>query len=84
LNISLPEDMKSWVDTQVNRGGYGTSSEYFPQLVRENQRRQARDEVNARLLAALESGEPVETTAKWWEARRRELAERIVKRKAKS
>jgi antitoxin ParD1/3/4 len=84
LNISLPEDMKTWVDTQVNRGGYGTTSEYFRQLVREDQRRQVRDEIDAKLLAALDSGEPVEMTAKWWEERRQELAERIAKRKAKS
>lgn len=84
LNISLPEAMKAWVDTQVAHGGYGTTSEYFRQLVREDQQRQFRDEVDAKLLAALDNGEPVEINAEWREERRRELARRIEKRKPKS
>ena len=76
--------MKAWVDTQVARGGYGTTSEYFRQLVREDRQRHFRDEVDAKLLAALDSGEPIEMTAEWREARRRELARRIEKRKPKS
>lgn len=82
MNISLPDDMKKWVDGQVDRGGYGTTSEYFRQLVREDQRRQVRDEIDAKLLAAIDSGEPAEMTVEWWQERRQELAERIRKRKA--
>lgn len=84
LNISLPEEMKDWIDAQVKGAGYGTTSEYFRQLVREDQRRQLREQVDAKLLAALESGEPVEATAEWWEERRKELARRVKERKAKS
>ena len=84
LNISLPKDMKEWVDGQVARGGYGTTSEYFRQLVREDQRRQFRDEIDNKLLAALQSGEPVEMTAEWREERRSELARRIKARKART
>lgn len=34
MNISLPESLKDFVDEQVTRGGYGTSSEYVRELIR--------------------------------------------------
>ena len=39
MNISLPETMKSFVDEQVSRRGYGTSSEYVCDLIRRDQDR---------------------------------------------
>jgi antitoxin ParD1/3/4 len=77
LNISLPEEMKDWVEAHVQRSGYGTTSEYFRQLVRDDQRRQVRDEIDAKLLAALQAGSAEEITPEWWEERRKELARRI-------
>lgn len=82
LNISLPQEMKDWVDAQVAQAGYGTTSEYFRHLVREDQRRQVREQLDAQLLAALGSGPPAEVTSEWWEQRRAELARRIQARKA--
>ncbi|SDF74488.1 type II toxin-antitoxin system ParD family antitoxin [Phytopseudomonas seleniipraecipitans] len=40
MNISLPETMKSFVDDQVNKRGYSTSSEYVRELIRKDQDRQ--------------------------------------------
>ena len=34
MNISLPETLKDFVDDQVRRRGYGTSSEYVRELIR--------------------------------------------------
>ena len=39
MNISLPDSLKSFVDDQVNQGGYGTSSEYVRELIRKDQDR---------------------------------------------
>lgn len=39
MNISLPDTLKSFVDEQVNQGGYGTSSEYIRELIRKDQDR---------------------------------------------
>jgi antitoxin ParD1/3/4 len=36
MNISLPEELKDFVDEQVKRG-YGTSSEYVRELIRKGQ-----------------------------------------------
>ena len=85
LNISIPEEMKQWVESEVERGGYGTASEYFRQLVREDQQRRVREAIDAKLLAALESGDPIEATPEWWNERRLELRRRIkAKRKGES
>lgn len=29
MNISLPDSLKSYVDSRVSKDGYGTASEYF-------------------------------------------------------
>jgi antitoxin ParD1/3/4 len=39
MNISLPEDLKSFIDGQV-AGRYSTSSEYVRELIRREQDRQ--------------------------------------------
>jgi antitoxin ParD1/3/4 len=40
MNLSLPEDLKDYVDERVARGGYGTSSEYLRELIRRDQDRE--------------------------------------------
>jgi antitoxin ParD1/3/4 len=39
MNISLPDQLKAFVDEQVNQRGYGTSSEYVRELIRKDQDR---------------------------------------------
>jgi antitoxin ParD1/3/4 len=39
MNISLPDQLKSFVDERVNSAGYGTSSEYLRELIRRDQDR---------------------------------------------
>jgi antitoxin ParD1/3/4 len=39
MNISLPEALKSFVDEQVDQGGYSTISEYVRMLIRKDQDR---------------------------------------------
>jgi antitoxin ParD1/3/4 len=40
MNILLPDSLKSFVDGQVARRGYATSSEYVRELIRVDQDRQ--------------------------------------------
>lgn len=58
MNISLPDSLKSFVDEQVSRHGFGTSSEYVRALIRKDRERQHLRDL---LLqgAASESTEPV-------------------------
>jgi antitoxin ParD1/3/4 len=39
MNISLPESLKSFVDSQVSDGDYGSSSEYVRELLRKEKDR---------------------------------------------
>lgn len=38
MNISLPEEMKAFIEAQMSREGYASASEYFRTLIREDQR----------------------------------------------
>lgn len=51
---------------------------------RDQRKRAERDAIDAKLLAALDSGEPIEMTKEWWKERHRELDRRIAERKTKS
>lgn len=42
MNVSLPDDLKSFVDSQVNDGNYGSTSEYVRNLIRRVRRRTCR------------------------------------------
>lgn len=57
MNISLPDSLKAYVDEQVSRRGYGTSSEYVRDLIRRDHDRQ---QLRALLLegGASAPGEP--------------------------
>ena len=60
MNISLPAEMKAFVDAQVADRRYGNASEYMRDLIR---RDLAREQLRAVILAGLESGPAVEWTA---------------------
>ncbi len=53
MNISLPETLKDFVDHQVQERGYGTSSEYVRDLIRNDQVRQAEQRLAALILEGL-------------------------------
>ena len=40
MNVSLPDELRVFVDEQVDRGGYGSTSEYVRALIRRDQDRQ--------------------------------------------
>jgi antitoxin ParD1/3/4 len=62
LNISLPDAMKAYVEAQVQAGQYASASDYIRALVREDQKRRAEQELEAKLLAALDSHDFREVT----------------------
>ena len=52
LNISLPETQRTFVEEKIKKEGYGTISEYVRQLIREEQRKDARREQEMEFLCA--------------------------------
>ena len=63
MNISLPDDMKAFIEDRVAQEGYASASEYFRDLIREAQRRKAKLELEAKLAEGLQ-GSPTRMTRK--------------------
>ncbi len=40
MNISLPDQLRDWVDGQVHARGYGNTSEYVRELIRRDRERE--------------------------------------------
>lgn len=40
MNVSLPDQMKNWVEAQSQSGKYGNASDYVRDLIRKDQERQ--------------------------------------------
>lgn len=81
MNISLPDTMRDYVEQQVHKGGYSSISEYFRELVRQDQKRQANERLDAMLLEGIDSGTPTEMTSQDWQEIRQAVRARIAKRK---
>lgn len=60
LNISLPDLMRKFIEAEVKRGAYSTPSEYVRALVRAEQQRQMREQIDRNLLDSLASGDPLD------------------------
>ena len=55
MNISIPENLRSYVEEKVRDGGYGSVSEYIRELIRNVRAREARAaEVRELLKAGLD------------------------------
>ena len=54
LNVSLPDEMRTWIDEQVKTGKYANASDYIRDLVRRNQ--SERDAINLALIEGELSG----------------------------
>lgn len=52
MNVSLPPELRQWVDEQVKSGGYGTASEYLRDMLRRARERESRRRVDKMLLEA--------------------------------
>ena len=80
VNISVPDSMKTFIDEQVAKGGYSTTSEYIRQLLRQEAERVAQARLETLLLEGLDSGEPIDINDDWWQQKRIQLLERLRKK----
>ncbi len=81
INISLPEEMRIYVEEQVASGDYSTTSEYIRQLIRQDRQQKAEKQLEQLLLEGLNSGEATPMTAKDWAAIRQVVTDKIAARK---
>lgn len=84
LNISLTDEMRSYVDERVASGRYGNASEYFRDLVRSDQDRQRDLELETLLLEGLRSGEAKPLTRAEFDRARAFVRELAAKKKPKT
>lgn len=77
VDLSLHDPMKEYVDERLREGRFSTTSEYFRDLVREDQKHRAQERLEALLLERLESGEPIAVTEDYLRQKRAELVKRI-------
>lgn len=87
MNISLPDEMREWVENEVKGGEFSSASEYFRQLVREAkaqkeraERERKKAELEALLIEGLESGPAVPITPQWWDELLNDVDEKLRKR----
>ena len=82
MNISLPDSMRTSVEEQVANGGYSTASEYFRELVRNDQQRKAQERLEVLLLEGLDSGTASGITTQDWQDIRQTVRKRIAEQQS--
>lgn len=55
LNISIPDEMRTWIDMQVKSGRFANASDYIRDLIRHNQ--SETDAIRLALIEGEQSGE---------------------------
>ena len=66
MNVSLPENLREYVETKVREGGYGSASEFIRELIRTARGRETKETELRELvqlgLEQLHRGESLELT----------------------
>jgi len=84
MYVSLPGEMKEFVENQVNSGRYNSVSEYIRELIRKDEKDRAQERLEPMLLAGTESGSPTALTPENWNEIRQEARKPFSERKARN
>jgi len=80
VNISIPDDLKRFVDGQVSQGHYSSASEYLNALIQADERRKAEALLEAKLVEGLSSPEHVLDDQEWADIRQDAMSELAQRR----
>ena len=73
MNVSLPDQMKTWIDARLEDGRFSNTSDYVRHLIRLDQERaQAIEALQQAIYVGVKSGEPEPFDFKAFKARMRE------------
>ena len=73
MNVSLPDQMKAWIDARLEDGRFSNTSDYVRHLIRLDQERaQAIEALQQAIDEGVKSGEPEPFDFKAFKARMRE------------
>ena len=64
--IILPDEIQIVIDAEVREHGFADAADYLTTLVRQDQKRRAKDELEQYILEGIDSGDYVEMTAEIW------------------
>ncbi|SUS07766.1 Transcriptional regulator [uncultured Defluviicoccus sp.] len=78
LHISLPEELKRYVQERVAAEAYSNPSDFVRALIREDRKRRGQEHLEALLLEGLESGEAQPLDEAEWASVRQEIEEGIA------
>ena len=78
ISINLPDTLGDFVHRQSAEHGI---DEYFEKILREQQREQARDKLEAELIKGIESGFGEPITPEYWEKKREKLQQHLDRKK---
>ena len=75
MNISVPDPMKNWVQTQINDGKYASSSDYVRDLIRKDQHEKDKlAALQAAITLGIESGQAGELDVESIKQKARQMA----------
>ena len=83
MNISLPDQLKEFVDDQVGSGRFSSVSEYVRDLIRDDEKRKAQEKLEALLMEGIQSSDATEMRRQDWDDIRREAAKQFEARKSR-
>jgi antitoxin ParD1/3/4 len=78
LHISLPEELKRYVQERTAAEAFSNPSDYIRTLIREDRKRKAEDHLEALLLEGLGSGEPAPLDDEEWTSMREEVEAKMA------
>ncbi len=77
MNVSLPDNMRDYIEQQVKTGGYGSVSEYIRDLIRQDQKRKAKEHLETLLLEGIESGTATPMSDQDWTEIRQAVRDKL-------
>jgi antitoxin ParD1/3/4 len=81
LHISLPEELKRYVQERVAAEAYSNPSDFVRALIREDRRRRGQERLEALLLEGLDSGAAGPLDEAEWPGIRQEVESLMAKRR---
>ncbi len=73
MNVSLPDELKAYVDLRLDHDGYSSASEYVRMLIRQDRETRSREQLRAALIQGLASGTPIEADHSYWKNKQARL-----------
>ena len=77
MSLTLPDSLRAFVESQAARKGYGSPSDYLEALILEDQRKAEKEEIESKLLEALQGPPATPVTSETWEAIKQEGLRRL-------